>query len=117
MRRVGPPAPRGAAAPWRAAGDALRSPRVTRRRIGELARRPAAAPQPDGGALDGLTERELEVLALVTRGLSNSEIADQLVISPATAKTHVAHLLAKLGARDRVQLVIMGYQSGLVKVA
>ncbi len=56
------------------------------------------------------------MLTLVARGLSNSEIADQLFISPATAKTHVAHLLAKLNARDRVQLVIMGYQSGLVKV-
>ena len=56
------------------------------------------------------------MLALVTRGMSNAEIADHLTISPATAKTHVGHLLAKLGARDRVQLVILGYQSGLVKV-
>jgi DNA-binding NarL/FixJ family response regulator len=99
-----------------AAGDALLAPSVTRRLIGEFARLPDTAPKPVSGALDGLTEREVEVLTLVTRGLSNSEIADQLVISPATAKTHVAHLLAKLGARDRVQLVIMGYQSGLVKV-
>ncbi len=60
-----------------------------------------------------LTERELEVLAMVARGLSNGEIAEQLTISPATAKTHVAHLLTKLGARDRIQLVIMAYQSGL----
>ena len=74
-------------------------------------------PKPDGSVLAGLTEREVEVLALVTRGMSNGEIADHLVISPATAKTHVAHLLAKLNARDRVHLVIMGYQSGLVRVA
>ena len=61
-----------------------------------------------------ITDRELEVLAMVARGLSNAEIAEQLTISPATAKTHVAHLLTKLDARDRVQLVILAYQSGLV---
>ena len=61
-----------------------------------------------------LTERETEVLALVARGMSNAEIAEELTISPATAKTHVAHLLTKLDARDRIQLVIMAYQSGLV---
>ena len=61
-----------------------------------------------------VTDRELEVLAMVARGLSNAEIAEQLTISPATAKTHVAHLLTKLDARDRVQLVILAYQSGLV---
>ena len=60
-----------------------------------------------------LTDRELEVLAMVARGLSNAEIADELTISPATAKTHVAHLLTKLDARDRIQLVIIAYQSGL----
>jgi DNA-binding NarL/FixJ family response regulator len=104
-----------------AAGDALLAPSITRRLIGEFARLPAsggpdAAPSPGpGGLLAGLTEREVEVLALVARGMSNGEIADELVISPATAKTHVAHLLAKLDARDRVQLVILGYQSGLVK--
>jgi len=104
-----------------AAGDALLAPSVTRRLISEFARLPDSA-RPDsgaeegGGALGPLTEREVEVLTLVARGLSNSEIANQLFISPATAKTHVAHLLAKLNARDRVQLVIMGYQSGLVKV-
>jgi DNA-binding NarL/FixJ family response regulator len=104
-----------------AAGDALLAPSVTRRLISEFARLPESA-RPDSGAAEGggalgpLTEREVEVLTLVARGLSNSEIADQLFISPATAKTHVAHLLAKLNARDRVQLVIMGYQSGLVKV-
>jgi DNA-binding NarL/FixJ family response regulator len=99
-----------------AAGEALLAPTVTRRLISEFARLPDSAPKTEG-LLDGLTEREVEVLALVTRGLSNSEIADELIISPATAKTHVAHLLAKLNARDRVQLVILGYRSGLVKVA
>ena len=105
-----------------AAGDALLAPSITRRLIGEFARLPDSARSGGAGAapassvLDGLTERELEVLTLVARGMSNSEIADTLVISPATAKTHVAHLLAKLGARDRVQLVITGFKSGLVKV-
>ena len=107
-----------------AAGDALLAPSITRKLIGEFARLPAAETRgldgsgdPDGaGTLSGLTEREIEVLALVARGMSNAEIADHLTISPATAKTHVGHLLAKLGARDRVQLVILGYQSGLVKV-
>ena len=100
-----------------AAGDALLAPSITRRLIGEFARLPDAVPAPKPDAvLACLTEREVEVLALVARGLSNGEIADQLVISPATAKTHVAHLLAKLNARDRVQLVILGYQSGLAKV-
>ena len=100
-----------------AAGDALLAPSITRRLIGEFARLPDAAPAPrPDNLLACLTEREIEVLTLVAQGLSNGEIADHLVISPATAKTHVAHLLAKLDARDRVQLVIFGYQSGLVKV-
>jgi DNA-binding NarL/FixJ family response regulator len=112
-----------------AAGDALLAPSVTRRLIGEFARTPReasgvselsghlAASPPDGGGqpLRGLTERELEVLAMVARGLSNAEIAGQLTISPATAKTHVAHLLTKLNARDRIQLVIIAYQSGLAR--
>jgi DNA-binding NarL/FixJ family response regulator len=101
-----------------AAGDALLAPSITRRLIGEFARLPASG---TGGApgdkLAGLTDREVEVLTLVARGMSNAEIAEHLVISPATAKTHVGHLLAKLGVRDRVQLVILGYQSGLVTVA
>jgi DNA-binding NarL/FixJ family response regulator len=63
-----------------------------------------------------LTERELEVLKMVARGMSNAEIAEELTISPATAKTHVAHLLTKLDSRDRIQLVIIAYQSGLVAV-
>jgi DNA-binding NarL/FixJ family response regulator len=127
-----------------AAGDALLAPSVTRRLIGEFARTlptrpipgPAAArgtgaaagtPQAAGQACDGsqpsltcgklqrvLTDRELEVLKMVSRGMSNAEIAEELTISPATAKTHVAHLLTKLDARDRIQLVIIAYQSGLV---
>ena len=103
-----------------AAGDALLAPSITRRLIGEFARLPATAKEPRGpdgaGALAGLTEREVEVLTLVARGMSNAEIADHLTISPATAKTHVGHLLAKLNARDRVQLVILGYSCGLVGV-
>ena len=121
-----------------AAGDALLAPSVTRRLIGEFARTSPAASGvvgpdvvgPDAGSPAGaaaksgrctaghltrvLTDRELEVLAMVARGLSNGEIAEELTISPATAKTHVAHLLTKLDARDRIQLVIMAYQSGLV---
>jgi DNA-binding NarL/FixJ family response regulator len=118
-----------------AAGEALLAPSVTRRLIGEFTRT-----QPDGGPGPGeepgsgdprdaaraggarsscdrlqrvLTERELEVLKMVARGMSNAEIAEELTISPATAKTHVAHLLTKLDARDRIQLVIIAYQSGL----
>ena len=124
-----------------AAGDALLAPSVTRRLIGEFARTlpttgPITGPAP--GAPRGrrrprrrasddsqpsltwgklqrvLTDRELEVLKMVARGMSNAEIAEELTISPATAKTHVAHLLTKLDARDRIQLVIIAYQSGLV---
>jgi len=120
-----------------AAGDALLAPSVTRRLIGEFARTRGAGTQPaalgtvrswaagrDGGGqpgvsggklLRGLTDRELEVLTMVARGLSNAEIAEELTISPATAKTHVAHLLTKLDARDRIQLVIIAYQSGLAR--
>ena len=124
-----------------AAGDALLAPSVTRRLIGEFARTapvvgpitgtaagpaaggaPAAAqassdsqPSLTWGKLQRvLTDRELEVLKMVARGMSNAEIAEELTISPATAKTHVAHLLTKLDARDRIQLVIIAYQSGLV---
>jgi DNA-binding NarL/FixJ family response regulator len=127
-----------------AAGDALLAPSVTRRLIGEFTRTasapgtPAAAagagggihetpwataggnshPSASGSSADQLTrlltDRELEVLKMVACGLSNAEIAEQLTISPATAKTHVAHLLTKLDARDRIQLVIIAYRSGLV---
>ena len=102
-----------------AAGDALIAPSVTRRLIEQFAR-PAPAPEPPPRPaqptreLPGVTGREREVLTLVGRGLSNGEIAGRLVISTATAKAHVARLLAKLGARDRVQLVIVAYQVGLV---
>jgi DNA-binding NarL/FixJ family response regulator len=99
-----------------AAGDALLAPGVTRRVIEEFAdRRGAAArPAPRRRTLDGVTERELEVLRLIGRGMSNSEIADQLFISVTTTKSHVARLLAKLDARDRVQLVIAAYEAGIV---
>jgi DNA-binding NarL/FixJ family response regulator len=95
-----------------AAGDALIAPSVTRRLIEEFAGR--VEPAPERREIDGITERECEVLTLVGRGMSNGEIAAHLSISMATAKAHVAHLLAKLGARDRVQLVIVAYQAGLV---
>ena len=118
-----------------AAGDALLAPSVTRRLIGEFARTvpatgPATGPGPDtpqaaaqagddrqarGKLQRVLTDRELEVLTMVARGMSNAEIAEELTISPATAKTHVAHLLTKLDARDRIQLVIIAYQSGLAR--
>ncbi|GGV32021.1 DNA-binding response regulator [Kitasatospora herbaricolor] len=97
-----------------AAGDALIAPGVTRRLIADFLAGARAgsgrAPRP----LEGVTEREREVLTLVGRGRSNGEIADDLFISVATAKSHVARLLSKLGARDRVQLVIIAYEAGLV---
>lgn len=94
-------------------GDALLSPGVTRRLIAEFAarsRRPAAA-----AGLERLTDREREVMALVGMGLSNEEIARRLVVSPLTAKTHVSRTMVKLGARDRAQLVVLAYESGLVR--
>ncbi|WP_426403978.1 response regulator [Streptomyces sp. R-07] len=96
-----------------ASGDALIAPGVTRRLIEEFAARPEPARRPPRG-LDGVTEREREVLTLVGRGLSNGEIAERLHISAATAKAHVARLFTKLNARDRVQLVIVAYETGLV---
>ncbi|MDP1805470.1 MAG: response regulator transcription factor [Acidimicrobiales bacterium] len=97
-----------------AAGDALLAPSVTRRLISELAARPVDVPGPPV-ELAALTEREREVLALVGRGLSNAEIAERLYVSPATAKTHVSHIMTKLYARDRAQLVVLAYESGLVR--
>ncbi|MEV4553438.1 response regulator transcription factor [Nonomuraea wenchangensis] len=94
-----------------ARGDALLSPAITRRLIGEyVARRPGPSPE----ALGVLTNREREVTALVARGLSNDEIAAHMVISPTTAKTHVSRAMTKLRARDRAQLVVFAYESGLV---
>jgi len=96
-----------------AAGDALLAPSVTRRLIEAFAARPAAqAPSPS--ALASLTPRERDILLLVARGHSNTEIARYLVVSEATVKTHVGHLLAKLGLRDRVQAVILAYETGAV---
>ncbi|AKL69241.1 response regulator transcription factor [Streptomyces sp. CJ_13] len=95
------------------AGDALLSPGVTRRLIAEFAARskaPAAA-----AGLERLTDREREVMALVGMGMSNEEIARRLVVSPLTAKTHVSRTMIKLGARDRAQLVVLAYESGLVR--
>jgi DNA-binding NarL/FixJ family response regulator len=94
-------------------GDALLSPGVTRRLIAEFAGR-ARTPAPPR-ELDSLTEREREVMALVGAGLSNEEIAAQLFVSPATAKTHVSRTMIKLGARDRAQLVVFAYEAGLVR--
>lgn len=96
-----------------AAGDALLTPSVTRRLIAEFAsQRPRSGPAP--AELEELTEREREVVGLVALGLSNDEIAERLVISSATAKTHVSRAMMKVGARDRAQLVVLAYQSGLV---
>ncbi|MER8096423.1 response regulator transcription factor [Streptomyces goshikiensis] len=97
-----------------AAGDALIAPGVTRRLIAEFAGRPEAVPEPPRRPVEGITEREREVLTLVGRGRSNTEIAEDLFITVATAKSHVSRLLTKLGARDRVQLVITAYEMGLV---
>jgi DNA-binding NarL/FixJ family response regulator len=95
-------------------GDAIVDPAVTRRLLDQFTRLPAPAAAPRGQAcLDGLTSREVDVLALVARGLSNAEIAAELVVTETTVKTHVHHLLTKLNARDRVQLVIFAYDAGL----
>jgi DNA-binding NarL/FixJ family response regulator len=96
-----------------ASGDALLSPGVTRRLIAQFASQ-VRAPRP-AAELSGLTEREREVMALVGAGLSNDEIAERLVVSPATAKTHVSRAMIKLGARDRAQLVVFAYEAGLVR--
>jgi DNA-binding NarL/FixJ family response regulator len=96
-----------------AAGDALLAPSITRRLIEEFVSRPPPGSGPPA-ELEELTDRELEVLKLIARGLSNAEIASSLFLSEATVKTHVTHVLAKLGLRDRVQVVVLAYESGLV---
>jgi DNA-binding NarL/FixJ family response regulator len=96
-----------------AAGDALLSPGVTRKLIAEFATR--SRPSAPTSALDPLTEREREIVALVGEGLSNDEIAQRLVVSPATAKTHVSRAMTKLHVRDRAQLVVLAYETGLVR--
>ena len=98
-----------------ARGDALLAPAVTRRLIGEFVRQQPPAAK-DGTALADLTPREREVLELVARGLSNAEIAGQLIVGEATVKSHVAHLLMKLQVRDRIQAVILAYELGVVNV-
>ncbi len=99
-----------------AKGDALLSPSVTRRLITDLASRPERPPPSDSSerALAALTDREREVLALVAEGLSNDEIAARLFLSPLTSKTHVSRIMTKLNARDRAQLVVLAYETGLV---
>jgi DNA-binding NarL/FixJ family response regulator len=97
-----------------AAGDALLAPSVTRRLIHQFAQRPAAR-RTDAGALEGLTEREREVLTFVARGRSNAEIAEHLVLSEGTVKTHIKHIFAKLDLRDRAQAVVFAYDNGLVE--
>jgi len=97
-----------------AGGDALLAPSVTRRLIDQFAQHPAAK-RNDARALEGLTEREREVLTFVARGLSNAEIAELLVLSEGTVKTHIKHIFAKLDLRDRTQAVIFAYDNGLVE--
>ncbi|MGX1883786.1 response regulator [Streptomyces sp. NPDC055287] len=97
-----------------AAGESLLSPGPTARLIARVLATPEA---PTAGGPDGLTDRERQVLALVARGLTNTEIADSLGLSPLTSKTHVSRIMGKLGARDRAQLVIVAYESGLVRPA
>ena len=96
-----------------AAGEALLSPSVTRRVVREFATRPTRTRKPHP-LLDSLTDREKEVVGLVGEGLSNDDIAERLMVSPATARTHVSRAMIKLGARDRAQLVVFAYQSSLV---
>jgi DNA-binding NarL/FixJ family response regulator len=97
-----------------AEGEALLSPSVTRRLVSEFAARTKQPARPST-ALAELTSREREVMALVAEGLTNAEIGERLFMSPATARTHVSRILTKLGARDRTQLVVMAYESGLVR--
>jgi DNA-binding NarL/FixJ family response regulator len=97
-----------------AAGESLLAPSITRRLIEEFVSRPSPGSGPPA-ELSELTERELEVLTLMARGLSNGEICSTLFVSEATVKTHVTRILSKLGVRDRVQAVVFAYESGLVR--
>ena len=110
LLKTAPPAQLVAAVRTVHAGDALLAPASTRRLIEQFARPPGPAP-----ALDKLTAREYDVLRLLARGLTNAEIAEQLVVEPSTVKSHVASVLAKLNLRDRVQAVVLAYESGLVR--
>ena len=114
MLKDAPPEEIAAAVRIVASGDALLAPAVTRSVIAEFARQPRAAEPAELPGLDELTARERDVLDLLMRGLSNPEISERLVISEATAKTHVAHILQKLDLRDRVQVVIYAYEGGLI---
>jgi DNA-binding NarL/FixJ family response regulator len=98
-----------------ASGDALLAPSVTKRVVEEFVRRPPESARKPPPELDELTERELEVLKLIARGLSNAEIAKELFVSDATVKTHVARVLMKLGLRDRVQAVVFAYENAVVQ--
>ena len=117
MLKDAPPEEITAAVRIVAGGDALLAPAVTRAVIDQFDRRPAEPPPPDPPSLTELTPREREVFALLIRGLSNPEICQELVISEATAKTHVARILQKLALRDRVQAVIFAYESGVIERA
>ncbi len=97
-----------------AEGEALLAPKITRRLIEQFVQEPVTTPAQPHPGLDTLTDREREVLAAVARGLSNAEIGEQLFMSQATAKTHVSRLLSKLYARDRAQLVMLAYESGVI---
>jgi DNA-binding NarL/FixJ family response regulator len=100
--------------PTIAAGDTLLAPTLVRRLVEDFVRRPRPGARPPQ-SLDDLTKRELEVLILIARGLANSEIASRLFVSEATVRTHVTHILAKLNLRDRIQAVVLAYESGLVQ--
>jgi DNA-binding NarL/FixJ family response regulator len=114
LLKSAPPRELAAAIRTVACGDALLSPSITRRLIEDYVTRPRQQPSP-GVEFERLTPREEEVLKLIARGLSNAEIAAQLYLSEPTVKTHVTRMLAKLGVRDRVQAVVLAYESGLVR--